>query len=241
MTLKSDVDEAIDHLTNKWSTSHVQSGSKDVPDPAAMGYSEGKFIDATYLYTDMIDSSTLVRVASKEEVASVISAFIKVAVRIIRAGDGHIRSFDGDRVMGIFSGPDRQSRAVRAAMRMNYAIDTELNNNIQLWFDSLGRAKWNLRSMSGIATGEALLVRAGIRNNSDMVSVGAAPNMAAKLSDLRDMTTHRIAIGKATYEALDKSTLIGSDGKNMWVGTYDLEMGGGSYPFYRSNYHMKIV
>lgn len=240
MTLRSDLDAAISGVASEWQTSRVQSGSTDVPDPAKMGYSEGKLIQATYLYTDMMDSSGLVRQASQSEVASIISAVITMVVRIMRDADGHIRSFDGDRVMGIFGGPDRQSRAVRAAMRINYAVDTELNAKIQSTFDSVASAGWSLRTMSGIASGEALLVRAGIRNNSDMISVGAAPNMAAKLSDLRDSSTHRIAVGKATHDALDKSTRVGSDGKDMWVGAYNLSMGGGSYPYFRSNYHMKI-
>lgn len=237
VTLKEQVDEAVEEVTKSWSKTTWSTTTTAVPDPDTMGYSDAKVVQATYLYSDLIDSSGLVKAAdSHEEVASVMSAFLKVAVRIIRSENGHIRSFDGDRVMGVYTGAGRQTRAVRTAMKIEYAVSSLLDPTINIAFTSLKDANWHIKAMTGIATSEALLVRAGIRNNSDLLSVGAGPNLAAKLSDLRDnLSGHRIAIGKGTYSSLDQSVIMSKD-KNMWTGPYSISMGGGSYGYYTSNY-----
>ena len=237
-TLKEQVDEAVAGVSKTWTTTTWSTTTTAVPDPDDMGYSDAKVIKATYLYSDLIDSSGLVRAAgSAEEVTSVMSAFLKVAVRVIRAENGHIRSFDGDRVMGIFAGEKRQTRAVRSAMKIKYATLRLLDPEIQSAFTSLKEAGWHINAMSGVASTEALLVRAGIRGNSDLLSVGVGPNLAAKLSDLRDTSAgHTIAIGKGTYKGLDASMVMSGE-KHMWRGEYSLVMGGGSYDYYTSNYY----
>lgn len=237
-TLKEQVDEAVAEVSKAWNQTTWPTDTADVPDPADMGYIDAKLVNATYLYSDILDSSGLVRAAANsQQVASVMSSFLKVAVRIIRAHNGHIRSFDGDRVMGVFTGPRRQTRAVHAAMKIEYAVSKLLDPEIQSSFEALREAGWHLKSMTGIASSEALLVRAGIRNNSDLLSVGLGPNLAAKLSDLRDHSrpNHRIAIGAGTYKGLERSALY-SDDKNMWTGTFSMSMGGGSYSYYMTSY-----
>ncbi|WP_291380305.1 hypothetical protein [Demequina sp.] len=235
--MKEQVAEAVSDVSRSWGTTTWSKTTTDVPDPDAMGYSDAKVVQATYLYSDLIDSSGLVRAAAnQEQVASVMSAFLKVSVRIIRAENGHIRSFDGDRVMGVFTGPSRQTRAVRAAMKIEHATSKILDPKVRETFAAIREAGWHVRSMTGVATSEALLVRAGIRNNSDLLSIGAGPNLAAKLSDLRNTSVgHRIAIGKGTYGGMEQRVIMAS-GKNMWTGPYSLQMGGGSYGYYTTSY-----
>lgn len=205
-----------------------------------MGYSEGKKINATFFYADMADSSGLVAAAkSKEEVASVITSYLKACVRAIRNEDGHIRSFDGDRVMGVFSGDSAPTRAARAALRLNYAVTNMLDPAIQTTFPSLKAAGWHLRHASGIAIGPTLMVRAGIRNNSDLVSIGVGPNLAAKLSDERD-GDYRTFVGAGTFKALDNALYKDSNGNDVWLGPYDFNMGGSNYKYYKSSHHIKI-
>jgi adenylate cyclase len=45
---------------------------------------------------------------------------------------------------------------------------------------------YNLEYCAGADSGEAWAVRGGARNNNDLVWVGRAPNLAAKLSALRE-------------------------------------------------------
>jgi class 3 adenylate cyclase len=235
VTLKEEVDNDVASIANSWVTTTQALSSTDVPDPDKLGYSDGKLINATYLYTDILNSSGLVHAAAnKEEVASVMSAFLKTSVHIIRSHQGHIRSFDGDRVMGIFTGPSKETRAIVSAMKIKYAVSKLLNPKIHSTFASIKKAGWTLESMTGIATGETLVVRAGIRNNSDLLSVGVIPNLAAKLSDLRN-TPHRIAIGAGTYKELEPRAKL-ANGKDMWTGPSSISVGGGTFAYYTSNF-----
>lgn len=61
----------------------------------------------------MNDSSGLVRKHPAETVTRVFKTYLQVAVRIIRNHDARIRSFDGDRGIGVLSGKDRAVRAVK--------------------------------------------------------------------------------------------------------------------------------
>lgn len=236
-TLKEQVEEAVREVTKSWNESTWPSTTTEVPDPDNMGYSDAKVVQATYLYSDLLDSSGLVKAAANhEQAASVMSAFLKVAVRIIRAHNGHIRSFDGDRVMGVFVGDQRQTRAVHTALKIAYGTSKLLGPKVQSSCKALNDAGWSLKAMTGIASSEALLVRAGIRNSSDLLSVGVGPNLAAKLSDVRDVPAgHGIALGAGTYESLDSSARM-SGAENMWTGPYSLSMGGASYLYYTSGY-----
>lgn len=239
MSLLDDINSDIANVSINWTTSKAQSATFAVPKSEDLSYSEGKYIDATYLYADMIDSSKLVEIATQEEVASVISAFLKIIVRVIRSEYGHIRSFDGDRVMGIFAGPNRINRATTAAFRIRWAVE-QLDKEVQEQFAQIERSTWSVRAMTGIVTDQALLVRAGIRNNSDLVSIGLGPNLAAKLSDVRDSGNGLIALEANSYEAM---TVLktNSDGYNIWTGPHSIWVGSKFYNYYTTAWQQQIT
>lgn len=74
---------------------------------------------------------------------------------------------------------------------------------------------WTMSHGVGIDTGEALLVRGGVRGNNDLISIRSAPNVAAKLSELR--LANPLLITAAVYELLNKSSKISQDGVDMWT------------------------
>lgn len=234
MTLHEDLTSAVDDvLDTTWT---VRDGQV-VPKTADVGYSEAVKLPATYLYADMADSSGLVALAPQQTVAKVIRLFLNVSVRIIRFHKGHIRSFDGDRVMGIFIGDDRQTRAAKAALQIKWTCGHLIQPKIESNFKSIREAQWKLRHACGIASGDALIVRGGVRGNSDLVSIGVAPNLAAKFSDVRSHPYSTI-IGDASYKCLSSALKV-SKGENMWRGTYSLTMGGKAYSYYQSSYWWK--
>ncbi|WP_257899437.1 adenylate/guanylate cyclase domain-containing protein [Rhodococcus qingshengii] len=242
MSLLDDINTQIEKTIKTSMTVTTRSSTSSdtsVPKPEDLAYNGGKIISATYLYTDMHDSSTLAATASREEAARVFRGFLNVSTKIIRSLDGHIRSFDGDRVMGVFTGPDKEDRAVKAALRIKWAVDTHVTPAIHAEIPSLKSNGWNLKQSSGIATGKTLLARAGFRDNDDMISIGVAPNLAAKLSDIRstgDDAKFVTRIGKGTYSGLSDDAKL-SNGKDMWQGTYTKTFGGKEYAYYRSSYH----
>ena len=216
------------------STSRQQKSNDGVPEPSDIGYSAGVYVPSVYLYADMIDSSALVRQHPAETVARVFKTYLQVAVRIIRHHGGHIRSFDGDRVMGVFSGDDRANRAVKAGMQIKWACSELMQPALYAKFKSFKKSSWVLRCAVGIANGEALLIRAGIRDNDDLVSIGRNANLAAKLSDLRQ-DRYTTFIGAGAYSELSDATL-NSQGRSMWDGPYGLDLGGETKQYYRSTF-----
>ncbi len=232
MTFKEDIMSARDDIID---TNFTVSHAHVVPTTETVGYNEAKKIKATYLYADMVDSSGLVAISPAETVGKVLRVYLDLSVRIIRKREGHIRSFDGDRVMGIFIGEGRQDRAVKAAMNIKWACQELIQPKLTSRYKSIKEAGWTLRTGCGVASGEAMIVRGGVRKtSSDLVSVGVIPNLAAKLSDLRG-GGYNIRVGAGTYSELSDACLK-SKGVNMWEGTYTLELGGKSYNYYRTSY-----
>lgn len=236
VTLKSDIESDIEKTvyTNLTTTERNDGTIESVPEPDKMGYSEGIYLPSTYLYADMADSSGLVAISPADTVAKVMKAYLSVSTRIIRANDGHIRSFDGDRVMGIFAGTNRYTRAVKSAMQIKWAMNELVQPAITKQFKSVKDNNWHLRHGCGIASGKALLVRAGFRGNDDMISIGTAPNLAAKLSDLREDSFNTF-IGAGTYKSLTREAIVHKE-KNIWTGPYDFAMGAKNYPYYKTSY-----
>lgn len=134
----------------------------------------GRIVDATYLYADLAGSSRLAQTIKKEVTAKVIRAYINTASRILRHYAGEIRSFDGDRVMAIFMGEKKNPNAVRAALGINWAVQKVISPAIEANWTN-GNIISDIRHGIGIDTGEALIVRGGVRDNNDLISIGAAP------------------------------------------------------------------
>jgi class 3 adenylate cyclase len=146
-------------------------------------------LNATYAYADLADSSGLAQSVKQEVAANIIRAYVHAAAKTFRSYGGEIRSFDGDRVMSIFVGEDKNAQAVRAALALNWAVDKVINPIMfEMWSDL--SQLWRMRHAIGVATGEALIVRGGVFGDSDMISIGGAPNIAAKLSELRPVSPH---------------------------------------------------
>lgn len=189
----------------------------------------GRLVEATYVYADLADSSAIAQSLQKEAAAKIIRAFVNSSTRILRNFGGEIRSFDGDRVMAIFIGDDKNWKAARAAFAINWAVYEVIRPAIKAnWSD--GENFYRISHRVGIDTGESLIVRGGARNNNDLISVGGAPNIAAKLSDLKG--------GYATYitdrvydELTDDLLYYESNGvrQKCWSRLYSPIQIGGTY------------
>lgn len=167
----------------------VRDGRK-VPEKSDLRFLNGGGgvrLDATYAYADLADSSGLAQHVRPEVAAQIIRAYVHAAAKTFRSYGGQIRSFDGDRVMAIFVGDDKNNAAARAALALNWAVHKVINPIMFETWSDLSRI-WKMTHAVGVATGHALIVRGGVFGDSDMLSVGGAPNVAAKLSELRPTT-----------------------------------------------------
>ncbi len=213
-------------LAQEWSlrTGQVVPGTEDI---ALTG--GGVTLNATMLYADLARSTELLSSFDKRVVAKIIKSFLACCAKIITRGGGEIRSFDGDRIMGVFIGDSKNTNAAKAAMKIHYAVQLILNPKLKAKYASLANTK--IEHCVGIDTGEMLVVRSGIRNSNDLIWVGHAANMAAKLSEVRDPPYY-------TYITSDVFKKLANDGKYadsgngplMWIETNG---------FYKSNYHWR--
>lgn len=203
-----------------------------VPKTADVVQRDGaKRLEATYLYADMADSTLLVKKFPPEIAARIIRSYLRIAVDCIRAKGGHIRSFDGDRVMGIFIGDRRRNNAVEAGLNITWAVERVLNPKLSVLLWDSADPQWKVGHRTGIDDGETFIVRGGARDNSDLVSVGDAPNIAAKLSGLRGERGNMTVTSRVHSYLSDKNKYQGA--KAMWEEREDHWLG----PHYVTTYN----
>ena len=193
----------------------------------------GVYVDAVYLYCDMADSTGMAARFTEEAAARIVRSFLSVVVRILKHHEGEVRSYDGDRVMAIFMGADAPDRAARAALEIKWTVDEVVHPAL---FDRLEEYDegWTLKNRTGIDVGEAFIVRAGVRDNNDLVSIGEAPNIAAKLSDLK---IGRTMITDQLWDQLSYSVCFSrTKDRAMWSEPADQDVGGQTISVRHSNW-----
>jgi class 3 adenylate cyclase len=231
MGMSDDVEAGVDGVLNPaWSK---RKGTV-VPTTEDIVLRDGAVnIDATYLYADLANSSALGQKIKKDVAAKIIRSYLNAATRLLRHYDGEIRSFDGDRVLAIFIGGSKNTNAVRAALALNWAVHKVLRPKFSAKWSDLNDT-WTVNHGVGIDTGGAMLVRGGVRNNNDLISIGAAPNVAAKLSEIRSYPD--IYITQDVYDKMNSSNKTGSDGSDMWRKYGTVEVASTHYTVYGSTW-----
>jgi len=208
------VDTLSDAIDNIFNASLTERDGTVVPTTDTVSNSQAVKLDAAFLYADLAGSAMLSRVCPWETTAKIMRAYLDCTTRLIRAWDGEIRSFDGDRVMGVFIGDRKNTKAANCAREVFYTVDRILAPKATANFKSIRNNNITLRNGIGIDSGTARAVRAGIRNNNDLIWIGRAPSMAAKLSDVRDYP-RSVYISSTVYKKMaDDGKLV--DGADIW-------------------------
>lgn len=230
MGLRSDIDAALTEVVgHTWK----QRDGRSVPETKDIVLRDGAVnLEAVYLYSDMRDSTRLARDFHPTVAAKVVRAFLNCAVRVIRHYDGHVRSFDGDRVMAIYIGERARTRAATSALKLKWAVDNCARPVLEQRFPQLAENDFVLSHGTGIASGKAFLARAGVRDNNDLVSIGRAPNVAAKLSDIK-RPPYRTYMTEDVYKKMADDGKLDDDGRDMWS-VETREVGGEQLAVYRS-------
>jgi class 3 adenylate cyclase len=209
-TFSDQLETQVDKIVrDKWS---IVDG-RVVPESEGLTLgNDGVRLKATMLYADLADSTEMA-MANRNVTAEVYKAFLLCCSRIIRLREGEIRSFDGDRVMGVFLGDHKNTDAAKTALHIKWAFTKIIVPKFSHYnvFQS-GTVK--LKHSVGIDTSEVLVARAGIRDNNDLVWVGRAPNIAAKLSAIREVG-YDSYMTKAVFDAMRDEAKF-SDGRSMW-------------------------
>lgn len=230
MGWKEDLETWVDgHLDT---TFEVRDGTV-VPSTDSVTNKQAVKLDAAFLYADLAGSSDLARHCPWDTTAKIIRAFLDTSTRLIKAYKGEIRSFDGDRVMGVFVGNTPRRNATKCAREIFYTVENILGPKATRKFKSISSNNIKLKCGIGIDYGTSRAVRAGIRNSNDLIWIGRPPNMAAKLSDIREYP-YSVMIHKDVYNVLEDADKY-EGGTNIWEGrTYTLS--GVAHSIYRTKW-----
>lgn len=225
--LRSDVSE---FFRTKWEITdgYVIPDPEDLP----LGNSARK-LDIVILYADMANSTSMVQTFTKEYCAEIYKAFLHTCCKAIKRNGGELISFDGDRIMAAFIGESKNSIAAKTALNIKWAIKVVVQEEHDRIYQGKGI---KLNYCVGIDSCEHIVARTGIRGDNDLVWVGNAANLAAKLSTIRDAPNHSY-ITERVYKKLNESSKFDGEGKCMWQSEFSSEIG---ETVYKSSYQWTI-
>ncbi|CAG0985661.1 hypothetical protein PHYC_02008 [Phycisphaerales bacterium] len=225
--------ELNDVLRTPWD---VRSG-RVVPDTENIALRGGGVrFDAVILYADMAGSSSLVKRLSDTAAAHVYKCFLHGCCRVIRERGGEVTAFDGDRVMAAFLGDGKELRAAMCGLQINWVVREVITPSLKRQHGlppdfSVGHAV-------GIDASPILVAKTGIRNYNDLVWVGRAANVAAKLSGLREAASTAWITGQV-FDRLTNDTKYGGEPRRLMWEQQSWMFEGDSLRLHRSNWTWK--
>lgn len=192
---------------NEWS--EITGRVVPLPGDVGLGNKATLLENAVVLYADLEGSTNMVDSKKWHFSAEIYKVFLHCAAKIVKLEGGTITAYDGDRIMAIFIGDNKCDRAIRAGLKLRWAV----LNIIQPGMKAQYRTEFVISHTVGIDISDLRAVRTGVRGDNDLVWVGRAANYAAKLttlsSDFPTWITHSV------YENLSESSKK-SGGKPMW-------------------------
>jgi class 3 adenylate cyclase len=211
MALAEDLNaEVVKILRESWTPRE----GRQVPDtPDIKLGNDAVKLTGTVLYADLADSTGLVEKFPTKFAAEVYKTYLACACRIIAAEGGVITAFDGDRVMAVFLGDSKNTAAMRTALKINWAVLEVVNPRIRDVYPNTPK-DFAVRQAVGIDTSDLFVARTGIRGSNDLVWVGTAANLAAKLCSLREGNFASWCTAAVFANAADAAKI--SEGRSMW-------------------------
>lgn len=208
-----------------------------VPSPEGIKLNGGAAnFDGAVLYADLADSSRLATEFRADVAAKIFRAYLFCMTRLIRQHQGTVTSFDGDRVMGIFIGDDKEDRAGACALQMNWVVHKVLAPAAYEIEPGLQHGGFTIHHGCGIDSGKILAVRGGAIGNNDVVWVGRSPNLAAKLSSVRE-PPYYINASDSVFKSLSPKYRFGAGREPMWE-AQQISFSGENIRCYRSHFMM---
>ena len=110
----------------------------------------------------------------------------------------------------------KNSNAAKCALQIKYIVQRVLRPKFEAKYDSVNNASFKIDHGVGVDTGTVLAVRAGARGANDLIWIDRAPNLAAKLSDIRDAPYQSFITASVFNRLNDRSKFGGEDNKLMW-------------------------
>ncbi len=215
--------ETLEQIESYLNESYTRSETDLVPKKSDLtfGNTTKKIKHAKVFYIDMRKSRKILTDSTDFWSIKIHKAFLRAVIHCVEMRGGHIRSFNGDGILGFFiEDVDcySASRAVKAALDIKGFVNKI--NEILIEND-----KNKIDFGIGIAQGEINVAKSGKEGDDqtkqDLVWIGLALYVAVELSELGELpeniwisSTVRSSIGKE-----DKLNVLKDDktGKSIWV------------------------
>ncbi len=171
----------------------------------------------TALFTDIVDSTRLVKTFDPEELQRIMQIYQKQGEEVINDFGGRVIEVQGDGIVAIFSG---QENATESAVRAGYDLAQSI---LQLRAVGSGKNQTKLQTRIGIASGEAL-VNAMVDNQPAVQVLGTPTYLASRLQGFARPDevvvcpeTYRRTNGFFEYTRLNDSRLKGfTEVEQVW-------------------------
>jgi class 3 adenylate cyclase len=209
-TLEEIKKEIAEIFRTKWE----RRASDSVPEPedVTLG-NDAVEIEGVVLYADLADSTGLVLGHKDWFVAEVYKAYLRSACDIIANNGGIITAFDGDRVMAVFIGTNKNTAAAKTALQINYCVRQVLNPAIKARYTT---TTYQIEQAVGIDRSNLFVAKTGIRGSNDLVWVGRSANYAAKLCSLREGNFSSFMTEDVFENLHESAKFSGTNRQAMW-------------------------
>jgi class 3 adenylate cyclase len=201
MGLNEDLTSAVGGIFRAgWATS---DGVK-VPDDERISLfgNQAVKLNGAVLYADLADSTSLVNNSDPTFAAEVFKTYLYCAARVVNSEGGSITAYDGDRIMAVYVGDRKCTRAARTALMINYCVLDIINPALVRKYPG---TTYRVRQCVGIDVSALFVARTGARGANDLVWVGRAANYAAKLAAIRG--------AHSTHITAEAYAMLADDGK----------------------------
>ena len=232
MPVKEDIENKITAYFNEPYETHETSIVPDTDYSKLTFNNKGLIANLTFLFIDIRNSSNILDIYKEKYAAIIYQCFHEINVRLILSRGGKVRSFDGDRTMGVFSGDRKNPSALDAAMNIRWAISNILNKKLEL------KKYPGIKVGLGIDTGRTLITKVGKGgdiNNSDLNWISKASNHASHLcQNAEDL----IIISPEIFNNLPPE-YKSSKGQNIWNNVQLTIKNNKTISAYKTNYWME--
>jgi adenylate cyclase len=162
------------------------------------GRLEGGLIEATVLFVDIRDFTSLTESLPPATLIRTLNRFLAAASAVVAGEGGMVNKFGGDSLLAVFGTPlnpaaDHAGRAVRAALAILDAVE-RFNAEENTGVPELGVGV-------GIATGEIVAGNVGGEDKVEYTVIGDAVNLASRLQTLTRETGQLILVSDETARA----------------------------------------
>ena len=151
-------------------------------------------VDATVLFTDLAEFSTLFEILPAEDLIALLNAYLSDMTEIILRCGGTVDKYEGDAIIAFWGAPDpSDDHAVRGCLA---ALDME--DRLAEW---RREGKPDLSVRYGLNTGRILVGDMGSRQLRDYTILGHDVNLAARFERANRQYGTRILISESTRKA----------------------------------------